>query len=185
MANESQFVKVQGVWRAPNSGDPNHSYVKVNGVWRANNGADTNAKYVKVQGQWRAISTSNPPPGPGDYVLGPTSINIPTSTTGGYASFNTTEYQGAISEIRMRISWRSIPQGSDLSVSGRPNNNFYRTITLDNSWSNRTIDHRIDTFDATSLTDFNSGAATGFNFSHESLILSSIMTNVQLRLTIV
>ena len=84
----------------------------------------------------------------------------------------------------MQISWRSIPDGGDLSVSGRPNNNFYRNITGDNTWSNRTINHRIDTFDATSITDFNSGAAIGYNFSHQSLILSSLMTNVKLGLTI-
>lgn len=184
MAGESHFVKVFGAWKPPNPGDVNASYQKVFGTWRANHPSDTNKKYVKVHGQWRATETSAPPPGGGDYVLGATSLSIPTSTSGGLAEFNTTEYRGSIIEIRMRISWRSIPTGSSLSVSGRPNSNFYRNITLDNTWSNRTIDHRIDTFDATSLTDFNSGAAIGFNFSHTSLILSSIMTNVQLRLTI-
>jgi len=186
MAGESQFVKVFGVWRAPNPGDSNHSYVKVNGAWRGNNPGDTNAKYVKVFGQWRATETSNPPPSPGEYILGATSLSIPTSTSGGLAEFNTAEYQGFISEIRMRISWRSIPSGQNISVSGRPTSNFYRTITSDTSWSNRTIDHRIDTFDAGSLTEFNNGSAIGFNFSNTgTLILSTMMTNVQLRLTIV
>lgn len=146
----------------------------VNRVW-AHDGA-----------QWTQIFPGEGDAGlpPGDYILGATSLSIPTSTTGGLAEFNTVPYRGRINAVRMRISWRSIPSGSILSVRGRPVNTFYRNITLDNTWSNRTIDHRIDTFNATSLVEFNSGAAIGFNFSHNSLILSSIMTNVQLRLTI-
>ena len=148
--------------------------VDVPRIW-ANDGF----QWVQV---WPGEGTEPLPPG--DYVLPATALSIPSSNTGGLAEFDTVPYRGRINAVRMRISWRSIPSGSNLSVSGRPNNNFYRNITLDNTWSNRTIDHRIDTFDATSITDFNSGAAIGFNFSHTNLLLSSIMTNVQLRLTI-
>lgn len=146
-----------------------------------------NRVWVNDGAQWSQIfpgegDTDLPP---GDYVLGATSLSIPTSTTGGLAEFNTVPYRGRINAVRMRISWRSIPSGQGISVSGRPNGNFYRTITSDSTWSNRTIDHRIDTFDATSITDFNTGAAIGFSFSNTgNLILSTMMTNVQLRLTI-
>ena len=187
MAGESQFVKVNGVWRAPNPGDTNHSYVKVNGQWRANNPGDTNAKYVKVNGQWRATETSNPPPSPGVYVLGATSIFLGTAGVG-FAEFETTEYRGSISEIRARLSWTDFAlTDPDVSISGRPTSNFYRTVSnINDEFNGRTIDHRIDTFDAGSLTEFNSGAAIGFNLEHTNgpSFLSTVINNCQLTLTI-
>ncbi len=188
MAGESHFVKVFGVWRAPNPGDTNESYVKVAGQWRGNNPGDTNPQYVKVFGQWRAVEDSNPPPSPGDYVLGATSIFLGTNGTG-YAEFDTTEYRGSISEIRARLSWTDFAlTDPTLNLSGRPSGNFYRNVAnIDDEFNGRTIDHRIDTFDASSLTEFNSGAAIGFNITHPDgpSFISTVINNVQLRLTIV
>ena len=185
MAGESQFVKVLGVWRAPNPGDTNDQYIKVNGSWRANNPGDTNAKYVKVNGQWREIADSNPPPSPGTYYLSATSQDL--FGENGFSEYDTTEYRGSITEIRARVSW--IQQitcvgGLNFATSGRPNGNFYRNITSDESFCGRTIDHRIDTFDATSLTDFNSGAAIGFTYNTAGLAIQNGWSNVQLGLTI-
>ncbi len=176
------FVKVTGSWRSART--PDSHFVKVGGVWRAPQGTDE--KFIKVNGQWRSASASNPPPSPGTYFLAP----ISQSLTGGsgFSDYNTTEYRGNITEIRARVTWK--PQaicvaGLDFQVSGRPNGNFYRTITSDGTFCGRTIDHRIDTFDATSLTDFNNGDATGFSYSTAGLELGNGWSNVQLGLTIV
>ena len=171
------YVKVAGAWRTV-TGMP----VKVAGQWRT-----ATDHYVKVNGRWRP-NPEEPPlpgPGPGYYQLSATSLYLPDPGTTGYAEFNTTEYRGSISEIYSVISWGSpLIVGITLTASGRPNNNYYRSYSLTQDWDNRTISHRIDTFDASSLTDFNSGAAIGFNFGGDSNIIGRYMKNVQLGLTI-
>ena len=123
---------------------------------------------------------------PGDYLLGPTSQFLGTPT--GFSDYDTTPFRGRITEIRARVSWRPnaicIP-GLVFGTSGRPNGNFYRNITSDASWCGRSIDHRIDSFDATSITDFNNGAATGFSYSTAGLNIGNAWSNVALNLKIV
>jgi hypothetical protein len=125
------------------------------------------------------------PPPSGTVILGPISQNLTGSS--GFSDYNTSAYRGRILEIRARVSW--VPQtfciaGLVTSVEGRPNLNFYRNITSDDQWCGRTIDHRIDSFDATSLTDFNSGVATGFRYNAAGLALENMWSNVALNLTI-
>ena len=162
MAGESHFVKVFGVWRAPNPGDSNASYVKVFGVWRGNNPGDDNPKYVKVNGIWRETDTTPPGLPPGTYILSPTFQQIQNIPGGAaLASFNTTVYQGRITAVRARVSWTQ--RGSmNSDVYGRHSNTFYRNIAADIQWANRTIDHRLDTFSGSVLPQFNSGSAIGY-----------------------
>ena len=187
MAGESHFVKVFGTWKPPNPGDVNASYQKVFGTWRANHPSDTNKKYVKVHGQWRATETSAPPPGGGTYILAATSLFLGTTGTG-HAEFNTTEYRGSIIEIRARLTWTSFALTDPaLSLTGRPSGNFYRSVSnIGDEFDGRTIDHRIDTFDPASLTEFNSGASIGFSIVHTNgpSFISTVINNVQLSLTI-
>lgn len=160
------YVKVAGVWK--NVATP---YVKVAGVHKA---VDT--AYVKVAGAWDVAFSGVPPLAPGTYVL-------PTTAGGGGFAFveaDTTPYRGRITAVVVRISYGSPVVGIVTSVTGRPNGNFYRNITGDNSWSNRTISHRCDTFDPTALTDFNNGDAIGFTFGN----MQASHNNSQVELTI-
>jgi hypothetical protein len=121
-------------------------------------------------------------PDPGTYVLPPTSISL--GDYSGYAEFDTIYYRGYISEIRARISWGgygNYPRGVD--ISGRPSGNLYRNIYNDGEWDGRTIDHRIDTYDASSLTEFNSGAAYGFDVALNTGLILDI-NNIRLVLTV-
>ena len=127
----------------------------------------------------------------GAYVIGATSQSLGTSS--GFAEFDTVPYRGRITEIACRVSWKvySFTVDFTMGVSGRPIGNFYRNIANNNrEWDGRTIDHRIDTFDASSLTDFNTGAAIGFTYSAASSPsegggISARISNTQLELTIV
>lgn len=176
------YVKVGGVWRPSTGSD--EMYVKVGGAWRT-----VLDHYVKVNGRWRQQSAAAPPLPGGTYVLSAQSLYLPSAATG-YATFNTAEYQGkTFVGLWARISWRSATglDNEAIATSGRPNGNFYRTINNDgNEWDGRTIDHRIDTFDASSLTDFSSGAATGFTFTDNGppKNLGASISNVQLVLQI-
>ncbi len=121
---------------------------------------------------------------PGQYILSPVSQDL--TGTSGFSDYVTTAFRGRITEIRARCSW--VPQiicvqGINNGVSGRPNGNFYRNIVNDGSFCGRTIDHRIDSFDASSLTDFNSGAATGFSYNTIGA-LENTWSTVRLNLTI-
>lgn len=181
----SHYVKVFGAWRAAHEDPLPSHYTKVFGTWRAGHITPTAQKYIKVFGQWRDISGGGGLPA-GTYYLSPSSQSLGVGS--GFSEYNTIEYRGRITEIRARVSWRTQSfciAGLVFGVSGRPNGNFYRNITSDGTWCGRTIDHRIDTFDATSLTDFNSGAAIGFSYSASGLDIGNAWSNVQLGLTIV
>ena len=167
------FVKVFGEWHEA------ETYVKVFGQWHE---AQT---FVKVFGRWRNEGET-PPLTPGIYILQPASQFLGVGS--GYSQYDTSDYRGRITEIRARVSWRQqtfcIP-GLNFGTSGRPNGNFYRNIVSADDFCGRTIDHRIDTFDPTSLTDFNSGAAFGFNYNTSGLDIGNAWSNVALNLTIV
>ena len=161
------YVKVAGVWELIDTPS-----VKVAGTFQE---ADT--AYVKVGGAWKVWHTGVPPLAPGQYTL-------PTTAGGGGSSFveaDTTPYRGRITEVRVLISWDQLISGPSISVTGRPNGNFYRNIVFDQSWSFRSIFHRIDTWDATSLTDFNNGDAIGFTYGGST----GAWSNTQVVLTIV
>jgi hypothetical protein len=134
--------------------------------------------------EWQELwpLTVPPTPSPGDHVLSPSSSSI--GDYSGYAEFNTEFYRGYIDEIRIRISWGgygNFPRQID--VSGRPSGNFYRDIYNDTEWDGRTIDHRIDTFDASSLTEFNNGSAYGFSIALSGGLIMEI-NSIQLVLTV-
>lgn len=167
------YIKIAGQWRTMTGG-----YVKIAGQWRT-----INDQYSKVVGRWR--HTEEPPPSlsPGTYILGASSYYMPASTSG-YALFDTTEYRGRITQVTARISWGSpLIVGIDLSVTGRGSGNFYRWLDLTQDWDNRTIDHRIDTFDAGAVTEFNNGTATGFTFANSNAV-GNYIKNVQLKIVI-
>lgn len=177
------WVRVGSTWKRVDPADTGAGlWARVGGVWKVVEGG-----WVRVNNTWKQFypvddETEPPDPGPtpGTYILAPTSLYL--GGLSGYASYDTTPYRGHITEIRARISWLNTG-AFDVSVSGRPNNNFYRSIAAD--WGGQTIDHRIDTFDSTSISDFNSGAATGFNLSKPATTpLDVWMSNVQLNLTV-
>lgn len=174
----SASVKVAGVWQPLTN-----VYVRRTGAWTGVGNA-----WGNNNGTWNKWW----PPGgevgplPGTYVLTPTSLSLPSGDTG-YAEFNTTSYRGRITQISARLSWKSAsePNGG-VSATGRPSGTFYRNIDNNSGeWANRTIDHRIDTFNATSLTQFNNGSAIGFTFSKLGLLnIASQLSYVQLKLLI-
>ncbi len=141
---------------------------------------------------WQRTDPEPPPPeGPdeGTYVLSPTGLYLPsTPGASGYAEFNTTAYRGYISEIRARIHWSSSTvQGADLRISGRTSGTYYRTVNDVEQWLSRTIDHRIDSYSYTSLTEFNNGSAYGFSLLMQdagAAGLSYFIDNVQLVITV-
>ena len=172
MANSELFARVNGVW-TPCAYDTDNTFhgffVRKDGVW-----VRIEEAYVRVNGAWLQFfgppEVEPPPTKPpaGSYTLQPTAQFYGSGSTG-YAQFNTDAYRGYITEIRARISWKSITAAIDtFGILGRPNNRFYRNVDNPGQWSNRTIDHRIDTFNATSLTDFNNGNAIGFNFTYST-----------------
>ena len=161
------------------------TFAKVAGVWEqvltpsakvAGNFVEAQTIFAKVAGVWETVHSGVPPLAPGTYVL-------PNTAGGGGFAFveaDTTPYRGRITEVRVRITYGSPVVGISTSVSGRPNANFYRNIVGDNSWSNRTISHRIDTWDATSISDFNDGDSIGFTFAN----IQASHNNSQVELTI-
>ena len=156
----SGHIKVAGTWREITT-----PHIMVSGTQRT-----VTEGYVRIGGQWARWypdEVEPDPPAPGTYVLAPESQYLPdTPGARGYAEFDTSAFQGYIDEIRARISWgytANFSSTRSLRVGGRPSGTTYRSITDLASWSNRTIDHRIDTFSATSLTQFNNGTAIGFN----------------------
>ena len=180
------FVRVNGTYRpVPHGvGDAHGFFVRVNGSYRR-----VEEGYVRVNGSWRNFygpgDVVEPPPDkpdPGTHILPATALWL-GSETSGYAEYNTEDFRGYISEIRARVSWKF----SGVFTSqwrGRPNGNYYRNIDPD--FGGQTIDHRIDTFDASSLTDFNNGNAIGFTFTKPSgTPWSTWISNVQLNLTTV
>jgi len=177
------YAKVSGVWRSLTG----VGWIKNGGVWRSlDEGASR--QWMKVNGQWRTFTGGAPGPGPtpGTYVLQATSISIGTTA---FAEFDTAVYRGFISEIRIRLSWKSEfgIDNDDIQTSGRPSGTFYRTIANDNNeWDGRTIDHRIDTFNASSLTEFNNASAIGFNLTNTGPVgsVTRVISNIQLVLTI-
>jgi len=175
------YVKVAGAWRDGRQ-NPSH-YVKVAGSWQE--ARPTPAKYVKVVGRWRGVSDPPPVLPPGTYTLSPTAQSIGQQTA--YAEFNTVEYRGRITAIWAVISWHGgALTDFSMSCSGRHNGNYYRQIDNNGGeWNGRTISHRIDSFDASSLTDFNNGNAIGFNFAKVlGLNLEFRFNNVKLQLQI-
>jgi len=175
----SGHIKHAGVWK-----DLTELHIKHSGVWKP-----VTEGWAKNGGTWNQWWPVESGVTPGTYILSPSSLYLPFGPSG-YAEYSTGAFLGAnITGIWARISWR-VATGLDneaLQVSGRPNSNFYRTINNDNNeWDGRTIDHRIDTFDATSLTDFSSGAAIGFGLQHvgPSNNLENTISNVQLVLEI-
>lgn len=176
----SIWVKTLGTWQEVAT-----PWAKVAGTWPA-----MTSVWSKVNGAWNEVWPTGgiPPDIPaGVYCLSPISQSLPL-TGPGFSSYDTLAYRGRITEIRARVSWK--PQtlclpGFIYSVSGRPGGTFYRDIISDVAWCGRTIDHRIDTFNATSLTQFNDGTATGFNYNTAGLSLQNSWSNVQLCLTIV
>lgn len=169
------YAKVAGQWRSVPE-----AYVKVAGQWRT-----VTDQYVKVNGIWREVTTPQPPtPSPGTYILSPTSLFL-GSETSGYALFDTSFYRGHISEIRARVSYSGFSStGFQFSWYGRPSGTYYRQTDV--TTPNNTIDHRIDTFNASSLTQFNNGSATGFTITKPAgTLISTWITYVRLNLTIV
>ena len=183
----AHYVKVLGSWQYARV--PAH-HVKSLGAWRT---AIEPAIHVKVQGRWRTIADEAPPPtgpGPGTYTLSPSSLFLSTSTQAtNYAEFVTSEYRGSIINIWAVVSWRDrgvAITDQAFNIAGRPNGNYYRNIANNGGeYNGRTISHQINTFDASSLSDFNSGAAYGFNMTTtQGLGMKNTVANVQLKLQI-
>jgi len=166
---------VQRVWAWDGA-----AFVPVNRIWGQNGTEFTHL--------WPDETDPGPTPlPPGTYILSPTSISLPSSKTGGFAEFDTTPYQGRITEVIARVSYNSwIATLNDVMVwRGRPSNTSYRSVTMIDSYRNTTIDHRMEVIAPVALTEFNNGSATGFNMSATFLNINTAISNVRLRLEIV
>ena len=180
------YTRVDGAWRQCNysADDTEHGmFVRVDSAWRR-----VEEGWVRVDGAWRQFfgledeEEIPDKPAAGSYTLSATAQYYGSGKTG-YAEFNTSAYRGYITQIRARISWKNITAATfDFSISGRPNGNFYRNIDNPGQYSGRTIDHRIDTFDSSSLTDFNNGNAIGFSYTwnHSGYSMSELLSKSQL-----
>ncbi len=196
MAEPSFYVRANGGWRevasVANQGE-NGFLVRVGNSWKV-----VEEGFVRVNNAWKQFwppegdAVEPPPTKPpaGTYVLAATALSLPSGSFSGYAEFNTSAYRGWITQIYARVTWATQPVGDanfSMGVNGRPNNRSYRSVAnTDYQWDGRTIDHRIDTFNANALTDFNNGAAYGFNLSSQSLYdtIGFRLNNVRLVLEI-
>ena len=161
-------------------------FTKVNADWQ-----EVTEAYTKVNADWQQVFPATVPvacPVPGGYTLAPTSLFLDTAGTA-FAEFDTTPFQftNCIKEIRIVLTWTNTSLiNTTLSIRGRPTNTFYRDIdNLNREFDGRTIFHRIDTFNASSLTEFNSGSSIGFNIqlTSDPNFVSTVISNVQLELT--
>ena len=175
------YAKVAGDWKELTG----KGWVKVSGVWRVML-EDNLKQYMKVEGDWKTYDPVAPPPvgpTPGTYILSPTALYLPDPGTSGYAEFNTSAYRGYINNVQCRITWGSqLIVGITLNISGRHNGNFYRNLPLTQDWDNRTIDHGVSSYDSSAITDFNNGAAIGFNFGGDSNIIGRYMKYAKLKI---
>lgn len=145
------WVKVSGVWREIDDG-----YVKVTGTWR-----QIDESFNKIGGVWHGSGTAPPAcPGPGQYE--------PPLVSGGGNSggtFNMTGYAGCgITGAFAKIGFGVMPGVIDTSVNvaGSPSGTFYRSITITEVYSGRTIFFDLG---ATAAAQFESGAATGYSIT--------------------
>lgn len=167
--------KVTGSWREANA-----VYGKVNGVWH-----EADEIYAKVNGVWQRVDEDDvtPPPASGYYVLTATSKYIPAEGQA-WAEFDTSPYVGHnISEVDARISWQSFGSITN-SIYGRPTGTFYRSLTADTGFGNRTIHHNIagTAFNRpTQLAEFESGASIGYKFGGSNAI-ATFIKNLELRI---
>ncbi len=141
--------------------------VEANRVF-AHGGAGFDAPINRIHGhngsEWSELwpdAGSTPLP-PGTYILPPISLSLPpTEGADAFAMFNTSIYQGRITEVYARISW-GIAGARPCNVRGRLSGTSYRNISEDFGFANRTIDHRLDTFSTSVLPQFNDGSAEGY-----------------------
>ena len=174
---DAHYVKVAGQWLP--TGGSDEKYVKVAGQWRT-----VQEQFVKVDGIWREVDVPQPPtPDPGTYILNPTTLAL-AGETNGYALFNTASYRGKILEVRARVTYTSFSSTSfKFSWYGRTSGTYYRQTDV--TFPSSTIDHRMDTFNGSVLSQFNNGSATGFTFQKPAgTPISSWISYVRLNLLV-
>ena len=151
----SSHVRIAGVWR-----DIENIWTRKNGVWR-----EIETAHAKTGGTWQQWwppeAGPTPPPSGGTYVLSPYTSSWPTGSATGYAQFYTSGYAGRITAVKARISWSTL--GSpDSNVYGRASGTYYRAISQDSGWANRTIDHDLG---STAVSQFNAQSANGYSIT--------------------
>jgi len=100
-----------------------------------------------------------PPPSGGTVLLNATSLSIPN--TGDYASaqFAVDPYKGNITNARAVISWLSAGSpNTNVYAYGGSSGVYYRNISLDEGWANRTIYHDL----SQAVTTLNNGTSKGY-----------------------
>ncbi len=161
-------------------------FTKIDSTW-----TPVQKVFTKIDSTWNQVFPAQAPvscPVSDTYTLQPTSLFLDTAGTA-TAEFNTAQFQFAncIKEIRIVLTWTNTSLvNTTLSIRGRPSNTFYRDIdNINHEWDGRVIDHRIDTFNAASLTEFNNGSSIGFNIqlTSDPNFVSTVISNVQLKLT--
>ncbi len=163
-------VNVQGSHR-----EVNKIYVRVGGVQR-----EVVKAYVNVGGSqrvwWPNTGGGVPPLAPGNYE--------PQLVSGGGATggrFDLSPYTGSnITAVAAKIAWFALPDGTPTAIgaNGQPTGTFYRNITPQLEWSNRTIYHDLQ---ATAAAEFNANNADGYTLSGGNTFF---VASTRLRITI-
>jgi len=166
MAIGGGSIRVGGVFKSFDPDDnPNAGlFVRVAGDWKPATGA-----WVRVGGVWKQWypktgAPVDPPP-----VCSPAGTYEPSLVGGGGPSggnFDMTGLSGCgVSAVACKIAFGTIPGGTStpVQVVGNPSGTTYRTITITDEWSNRTI--YFDMQSATAVSQFESGAADGYRLT--------------------
>ena len=125
---------------------------------------------------------TEPPTNPGGtYTLNASTKSISGSPGGlSWARFNTGSYQGRITAVKALISWDSL--GSmPCAVLGNGSGSYYRSISYDSGYANRSIGHDI----SAGVGEFNSGAATGYTIDPNTTNTPNVwINNLRLQVTV-
>lgn len=172
------YVNVQGFNR-----EVEKIYVNVAGVNRV-----VTKAYINVAGVdrvwWPPTGGGVPPLSPGDYDISASSVYIPPEASGddAWAEFDMSSFAGSnITAIAAKISWKSFGSVT-ANIYGRPSNTFYRGLTANNDFANRTIYHDLG---SSAPPEFNSGSSIGYRLSGGINTNSTFISRLALRVTII
>lgn len=172
-------------------------------LWNGVEWIDVDQPHAYDAGQWKALEKIHaygfgsddwgwyqvwpesvaPPTNPGGtYTLDPHTENISTSQGGlSWARFNLGNYAGKITAVKATIAWLS--RGSmPSSVLGNGSGTYYRSISYEPSFANRTISHDLG---STAVSQFNSGSATGYTIDPDTTNTPSVwIGSLRLQVTV-
>ncbi len=164
----SGAVNIGGVWK-----DILQPSANVGGVWK-----DGEEGWLNIGGIWHKWWPASELPG-----CPPAGNYEPLRVGGGGfsgATFAMDTYAGCgitAAAAKVGFGWNDLQIPQTMNVNGNPSGTFYRTISVDDNVSERTIFYDMG---ATAAAQFESGAAIGYSLSNSSLFVQT----TRLRVTI-